>query len=462
MRFKNKNQIPNRMNTTLKNIDPVNAIIKIDIVKDDYATIVESSLKKFRQRAEIPGFRKGMVPMGMVKKLYGESVLVDEINKLISEKLFSYIKENDLNILGEPLPNETEQKEINFQTQEDFEFCFDIALAPELKIELNKRDKLVYNEVDIDDELLNKQIESQKANHGSYTQVDEFSGKDMLKGTLTEWEAGAAKADGLQVEDAVMMPSYIKNEEEKAKFDHAKKGDSIVFNPSVAYEGNEAEISSFLKIEKEEIGKYTGEFSIEIAEITHYEEAEMNQDFFNKVYPSGEVTTEEEFKEKVRAQIAEQYAPNSDYLFMQEIHKLFEKKAGNIEFPDAFLKRWLLASNKEKTAETLEEEYPKIIEDLKFHLIKEQIVKENNFQLEDNDVVTFAKRIARAQFAQYGMMSVPDDILENYAQDMLKNKDAVRNIIDKAMEDKLIAWIKEKVKIDTKTLPLAEYSKLFE
>lgn len=456
------NQIANRMNITLKNTDPVNAIITMNIVKDDYASNVENSLKKFRQRAEIPGFRKGMVPVGMIKKLYGESILAEEINKLVSDNLFSYIRENKLNILGEPLPNETEQKEINFLTQEDFEFCFDIALAPEIKIELNKKDKLPYYTVEIDEEMINKQIESYKANYGSYSQVEEFSGKDMLKGTLTELENGAPKADGLVVEEAVMMPSYIKNEEEKAKFDKAKKGDVIVFNPSVAYENNKAEIASFFKIAKEVAKEYTGEFQYEVKEITHYAEAEVNQELFDKVFTPGEVKTEEEFREKIRTVLAGQFAGNSDYKFLLDARKMLEKKMADVEFPEAFLKRWLLASDEKRTPEALEEEFPKIIEDLRFHLAKEQLVKDNEIKLEESDLKEYARQITQAQFAQYGMMSVPEDLLENYAMDMLKNKDSVRNVADRAMEDKVIQCIKGKVKVDNKELPMEKYTKLFE
>ncbi len=450
------------MNITLKNTDPVNAIIKIDIVKNDYNTNVEASLKKFRQKADFPGFRKGMVPMGIVKKLYGESILAEEINKLVSDKLYTYIRENSINVLGEPLPNETEQKELNFITQEDFEFCFDIAIAPEIAVELNKKDKITYYMVKVDDDLLNKQIESYRANYGSYKQVEEFADKDMLKGELTEWKDGSAKAEGLYVEEAVLMPSYIKNEEEKAKFEKAKKGDAIVFNPFTAYEGNEAELSSFLKIDKTQVGEHTGEFRLEIKEITRYEEAEMNEEFYNRIFPEANIKTETEFKEKVRELISAQYESNSDYKFLLDARQILNKKTEGVQFPDAFLKRWLLASDQNRTPEAIEEDYPKIIEDLKFHLVKEQLVKDNNIKLEEEDLMLYAKRAAQAQFAQYGMLSVPDDILENYAKDMLKKQETVRNLVDRAIEDKLIHCIKDLVKVDSKELSIEEFTKLFE
>jgi trigger factor len=253
----------------------------------------------------------------------------------------------------------------------------------------------------------------------------------------------------------------MKDEAEKAKFMGTKKNTVVTFNPNKAYEGNEAELSSFLKIPKEEVKDYTGDFSFEIVEITRYAEAELNQDLFDKVFGPDAVKTEEEFKEKIKSMIAGQYGPDSDYKFILDARKLLEKKAGDITFPDAFLKRWLLATSKERSQEALEEDYPRIIEDLKFHLVKEEIAKENNFKLEENEITEYAQRAVRAQFAQYGMMNVPDDLLQSYAKDMLKKEETVRNLIDKAMEDKLIAWLKEHVTLDTKEVTTDDFKALF-
>lgn len=281
------------MNVSLKNIDATKGIVKLEIVKADYADKVEKSLRSFRQKADVPGFRKGMVPMGMVKKMYGKHVLVEEINKLVSENLYNYIRENKLNILGEPLPNETEQKEINFDTQEDFEFCFDVALAPEIKIELSKNDKLPYFQVNIDDEMIGKQVEAYQANFGAYDQVEDVEEKDLVKGTVAELENGSPKEGGIVVEEAVLMPMYMKDEAEKAKFIGAKKNSVIVFNPNKAYEGAEAEIASFLKVDKDAVSGITGDFSFEITEVTRHKNAELNQELFDKVFGEGVVTSEE-------------------------------------------------------------------------------------------------------------------------------------------------------------------------
>ncbi|MFV0580791.1 MAG: trigger factor [Parabacteroides gordonii] len=450
------------MNVSLKNIDAVSGIVKLEIVKADYAEQVEKSLRNFRQKANVPGFRKGMVPMGMVKKMYGKHVLVEEVNKLVSENLFSYIRENKLNILGEPMPNESEQKPINFDTQEDFEFCFDVALAPEINIALSKSDKLPYYEVAIDDEMLNQQIDAYTANFGTYDKADEVEEKDMVKGTVAELENGSPKEGGIVVEEAVLMPAYMKDEAEKAKFVGAKVNSVVVFNPNKAYEGAEAEIASFLKVDKEAVAGITGDFSFEITEITRHQKAEMNQELFDKVFGEGVVTSEEEFKNKIKEALTDQFTPQSDYKFLLDAREVLVQKAGEMKFADDMLKRWLVAANENTTAEKVEEDFPKMIEDLKYQLIKENLVKSNNLKVEDADIEAFAKRVAQAQFAQYGMLSVPEDVLANYAKDMLKNKQTLQNIIDRAVEEKLAAWLKEQVELDVKEVSTEEFGKLFE
>jgi trigger factor len=451
------------MNITLQNVDPVNAIIKIDIVKEDYISDVEKSLKNLRQNATFPGFRKGMVPLGMVKKMYEKSTVAEQINKIVVNNLYGYIRENKINVLGEPLPNTTEQPEINFDTQEDFQFCFDIGIAPEIKIDLSKEDILPYYTIKVEDEQVEQQVNSFRANYGSYEEAEQTEEKDLVKGLVTELnEDGSPKENGIQVEDAVLMPSYIKKEEEKNKFIGITKNTVITFNPFDAYEGNEAELSSFLKVKKEEINNHTGSFSFEVRDITRYKEAEINQDLFDKVFGPDTVKTEEEFKQKVKDMIAVQYTPNSDYKFLLDARNMLEEKAGEVIFPDEFLKRWLLSSNSDRTPESVEDDFPKILDDLKFHLIKEQIAKENEFNVENEELTEYAKRSVRAQFAQYGMANVPADLIENYAADMLKKEDTVRNLIDKIMEDKTVNWLKDQLTLELKEVTVEEFKDLLD
>ncbi|MDH6312445.1 trigger factor [Parabacteroides sp. PFB2-10] len=450
------------MNISLTNKDASRGMITMEIVKEDYAEQVEKSLRNFRQKANVPGFRKGMVPMGMVKKMYGKHVLVEEVNKLVSDNLYKYIREEKLNILGEPLPNEEIQKPLNFDTDETFEFVFDIALAPEIEIELNKKTKIPFYQVTIDDDMVEKQVESYRQNFGTYEQVKDVEERDMIKGLVVELENDLPKEGGIRTEESVVMPMYIKDEAEKAKFMEAGLNSVVIFNPFKAYEGAEAEIAAFLKIEKDQVAATNTDFSFEIQEITRHQMGELNQELFDKVFGEGVVTTEEEFKSRIRAVLAEQFAPQADYKFLTDARAVLAKKAGDLPFADDLLKRWLLLANEKNTPEKIEAEYPQIIDDLKFHLVKETIIRKNDIKVEEEDVNLFARRVAKSQFAQYGMLSVPDDILDNYAKDMLKNKETLQNVIDRAVEDKLTAWLKDHVKLDTKEVTIDEFNKLFE
>lgn len=451
------------MNVSLTNVDSVNAIMQINIDKADYQGKVEQALKNFRKKANIPGFRPGTVPVGMVKKMHGKSILAEEINQLVSESLYNYIQENKLNVLGEPLPNQEKQQPIDFGTEGDYEFFFDIALAPEIKLSLTKKDKVNYYKLDVDDELVEKQLSSYKSNYGKYESVEgEAKLTDLLKGTVTELENGAPKEGGISVESAVLMASYMKDEEEQNKFSKVKVGDVITFNPGKAYDGNETEIASFLHLDKEAVATIAPEFSYEVKEVTRFQEADLDQDLFDKVLGKDAVKTEVEFKEKVKESLSAQLAPDSDYKFLLDSRELLMKKTEDLQFPDAFLKRWLLATGKERTAESIEEEYPKIIDDLKFHLIKEQLVKDNDLKVDENEVREAAKLAARAQFAQYGMMNLPDEMVDNYADEMMKNKDNVRNLLDRAMENKIIELLKGKLGITEKSISVDEFKKFFE
>lgn len=450
------------MNVSLTNLDSVNAIIEIDVNKTDYQEKLDKAIKNFRKKANVPGFRPGTVPVGMVKKMYGKSLLSEEINKIVGESLYNYIKENKLNILGEPLPNLEKQQPIDFAEESDYQFFFDIALAPEIKLELSQKDKITYYTINVDEDLIEKQIASYKANYGKYETVNEASAPtDLLKGNITELENGQPKQNGIHVEGGVLMASYIKDKEEQDKFANVKAGDIVTFNPGKAYEGNETEIASLLQIEKDGVEAISPEFSFEVTEITRYKEAELNQELFDKVFGEGNVTSEEDFRTKVKSIITEQFAPDSDYKFLLDARELLDKKVGDLPFPEAFLKRWLLVTNKEKTAESVDTDYPKIIEDLKFHLIKEQIVKENDLKIEDGDVKSIALQTARAQFAQYGMVGLPDEMIERYANDMMKNQDTARNFVDKALENKVISFLKTKLGVEEKNISLDEFGKFF-
>jgi trigger factor len=388
--------------------------------------------------------------------------MAEEVNKLLSERVYGYIKENNLNILGEPLPNVDKQPQIDFDTMEEFDFLFDIALAPEFKAEVAATDKVDYYTVDVTDEMVDNQIKSYTQRNGKYDQVDAYQENDMLKGLLAELdEAGNTKEGGIQVEGAVMMPSYMKSEAQKAIFAAAKVNDVLTFNPNEAYEGHEAEIASLLKIEKEAAAEVKSNFSFQVEEITRFVEGDLNQELFDLVFGKDVVTTEEEFRAKVKESIASQFVADSDYKFLLDARKVIEAKVGKLEYPDALLKRIMLLNNTDKGEEFVNENYDKSVEELTWHLIKEQLVQQAEIKVEQEDVLNMAKDATRAQFAQYGMLSVPEDILENYAKEMLKKKESIDGLVNRVVEAKLAAVLKGKVTLENKVVSVEEFNALF-
>ena len=449
------------MNVSLINNDAVSGIVKLEIEKKDYEEQVEKNLRQYRRKVNIPGFRSGMVPLGLIKKMYGKHVLIEEVNTLVSDHLFKFIQDNELPILGNPLANETEQQPIDFDVQEDFEFYFDVALAPVIELKLNKRDRLTQYVITVNDEMIDQQITAYRKDFGSYDQGEVIEEDDMVKGIVTELEEGKPKEGGIVVDDALLMPKYIKGKREQNKFLGAKLNTTVKFNPQKAYKGVTVEIASFLKVDKEVAPTITSDFQFEIKEITRYKEAGLNKELFDKVLGENAVETEEEFREKVKCILIEQFQPQTDYKLMIDVRKLLHKKAGPVKFADSILKRWLLSSNKETTPEQVEEDYPKVVEDLIYHLSKARIIKDNELKVEDSEMEEVAKKTVKAQFAQYGMLTVPDHLLAQYAGDLLKKDDSLRGIIDRVMDEKITQWVVEQVKIETKEVTREEFDKLF-
>ena len=346
---------------------------------------------------------------------------------------------------------------------EEFEFLFDIALAPEFKAEVDAKDKVDYYLIDVTEDMVNNQVKAYTQRNGKYEKVDVYEDKDMLKGLLAELdENGNTKEGGIQVEGAVMMPSYMKNDEQKAIFANAKVNDVLVFNPHTAWEGNAAELSSLLKIDKEEAAEMKSNFSYQVEEVTRFVEGELTQEIFDQVCGKDVVKTEEEFRAKVKEVIANQFVADSDYKFLIDARKMLMEKVGKLEFPDALLKRIMRMNNQDKDEKFVDDNYDKSIEELTWHLIKEQLVKANDIKVEQEDVVNMAKEATRAQFAQYGMMSVPEDLLENYAKEMLKKKESVEGLVNRVVETKLASALKSQVKLNNKTISAEDFNKMFE
>ena len=441
--------------------DKINGLLTMTVEAADYQEAVEKSLKNYRKKAQVPGFRPGMVPMGMIKKQYGTAVKIDEVNKVLGEKLYAYIQENNIKMLGEPLPNQEKQVPQDFEKDDDLTFVFDIAVAPEFKAELTGKDKIDYYTIAIDDKMIDDQVQMYASQGGEFVKADVFSGNDTITGDMRELdESGNTKEGGIVTEGAMVMPAYIKAEDQKKLFDGAKPGDIITFNPKKAYPDNDAEVAALLKTEKENVKDMNADFSYQITEIRHFQPAEVDQKLFDRVFGEGTVKDEKEFRQKISETIAPQLQQNSDYKFMLDVRKHMEKKVGKLEFPEALLKRVMLQNNKDKGADYVEKNFEGSIKELGWHMIKEQLVAANNIKVEEADLKAVAKEAIRAQFAQYGMSNVPDDVLENYAAEQLKKRENVDNFVDRAVDVKLMEALKKVVKLNEKSVTLEEFNKL--
>lgn len=450
------------MKVSFENQDKVNGLMTIIVEESDYKEKVEKSLKDYRKQANIPGFRKGMAPMGLIKKQYGEYLKLDAINKVVGEELYKYIKDNKINMLGEPLPF-AKQEAQDLEKEPPYTFYFDIAVAPELKVELTSKDKLPYYDIKVDDATVDKQVDIFASRTGQYVKAEEYQKNDMLKGDLRELdEKGNTKEGGITLEAAVMMPEFIKVEDQRKLFDNAKLGDVIVFNPRKAYPDNDSEIAALLKIKREEVAQHEGDFSYQITEISRFEKAEVNQALFDQIYGEGEVKSLEEFRTKIAEGIKEQTVTDCDYKFLLDVRSYLEGKVGKLTFPDEILKRVMLLNNKERGEEFVEKNYEASIQQLTWHLIKEQLVEANKVKIEDKDVREAAKETARIQFAQYGMIQVPEEYVDNYVTEMFKKKENVDAFVDRAIDLKLIEALKKVVTLETKEVTLDEFNKIVE
>ena len=444
--------------------DKINGLMTITLETADYQPEVDKTLKDYRKRANIPGFRPGQAPMGMIKRQFGPSVKVDAVNKLLGEKLYEYVRENKIQMLGEPLPSE-QQEQLDFESDKPLTFKFDIAVAPEFEAKLSGKDKIPYYNITVEDKLIDQQVEMYQSRSGHYEKVENFDmeQRDMLKGDLRELDAaGNVKEGGITVADAVLMPQYIKVDDQKKLFEGSKLGDIITWNPRKAYPESDVEVSSLMKIQKEEVKDHEGDFTFQITEISRFVKAEVNQELFDQTFGEGTVKDEKEFRQKIADTISQQFKSDSDYKFLLDVRAHMEKKVGKLEFPEALLKRVMLNNNKDKGADFVEKNFDASIKELGWHLIKEQLVAAQEIKVGDDDLKNVAKEAARAQFAQYGMSNVPDEYLENYAQEMLKKRENVDGLVDRAVDVKLTAALKSVVKLEEKDITLDKFQEMLQ
>lgn len=429
------------------------AVISLTVEPADYQEEVQKQLKQVRQKAQVPGFRPGMVPLGLVKKMYGKGILADVLNKVVGENLQKHIEDNKLAILGDPLPSE-ESPRIDLDNEDTFTFMFDIAVAPEFDARLNGKNKLTEYVIEVTDEMVNNQINSYAERFGEYKEADEVAEGDVVKGLAKQVDGEIVK------ENAILNPQYMKQKTQQKKFFGAKKGDIITFNPKKAFD-SEVEVSSLLGISKEQAAELTADFTFEIQEITRHTAAAVDAELFAKVFGTDTPKDEAEFRTRVKTEIEQNMAEDSKYKFGLDAKEAIMKKMEKLAFPEAFLKRWVLATNDKMTAEELDKDFPKMLDELKWHLAKDQLMKEYNIDVQKEDVEAYAKEVARMQFMQYGLMHIDDQYLTNYAQEMLKQENQLRGIVERVAENKIYEALKSVAKIEQKTISHADFGKLF-
>ncbi len=450
------------MNITRENIDNVNAVINIAIEKADYEKQVEDVLKDYRQKASIPGFRPGKAPKGLIQKKFRPAVLVDEVNKLLSQNLSKYLIEEKLPILGEPLPNVDKQQVINWESDENFSFAFDIALAPEVNISLGKEDSFKYYTIAVSDEMVSQQEEMAASQLGQNVPAEEVKEDSSVRGDFVQIDAeGNGVEGGIAPKGVLLAVDRIKNEEIKKAFVGAKQGDVLSFDPVKAFEDRH-EVGHMLNIKHDEADTLNSDFTFTITEILQFEKAVLNEDLFKKLYGEDtEVKTIEDFRSRIREELANNLAYSSDQKFAQDVHKALMEKT-NIELPEAFLKRWLLDANKDMTLEQIEKEFDGFMKDLKWQLIKDNVAKANEIKVTPDEANEFARKMALAQYQQYGIYDVPEEQLESFAKMIIEKPEEEDRIYKKIQEDKVIYEIKQKVSIVEEEVSQEDFNKMME
>lgn len=449
------------MNITKENTDKLNAILHVKVEESDYAERVDKVLRDYRRQARVDGFRPGKVPMGMIRKMYHTPVLVDEVNKLVSESIFDYLKENQVNILGEPLAHKGDQQKIDFEKDREFEFKFDLGLAPELKLEVTEKDKVPFYKIKVDKKQQDEYKDQLLQRYGEFKAVDKAGKDELIKGTLVKVnKEGKEVENGIRVENVSMSLDMMKDDDQKVLFSGAAGGDEILFDVKKAYP-NDTEVASLLRIDKEEVAMLEGSFKCLIDEIMKFEKAVPGEEFYDKVYGEGQVKTEQEFTKRVAEEISLNYERESEYRFMVDAKEALIKKA-RIDLPVDFLKRWMVETNEQLTREQVDEDFDKYENDFRWQLIKEYLLKQQDIKVTEAEALEAAKAMALNQYMQYGISNVPDDYLENYAREMMSKPEEARKFYEQKGEEKLIDYVKSTVKVDEKEVSSEKFRKLYE
>ena len=443
-----------RLHAERLELKDLTSVITLTLTPADYEEAVTKQLRQLRQKADIPGFRKGMVPIGLIKKMYGKSVLADVLNNQIAENLNKYIEEQKLHILGDPLPNDELTPNMDLDNDTDFTFAFDIAVPAEFDAKLTGKNKLTQYTITVDKKMVDNQVNSYADRFGEYVDVEDYKDGDVLRGTLTEQKEG-----GIVKENAILNPQYMADKKQAKLFNGAKKGDIITFNPMKAFQ-NETEVASLLDLKKDDVKELNSDFTLTITTITRHQAAKIDGELFAKVYAADAPKDEKEFRARVQAEIEGNMAEDAKYKFGLDAKAAILKKAGEFALPEAFLKRWVAATNKEMKPEDLDRDFPEMIKQLRWQLAKDQLMKEYDIKVEKEDVNAYAREVARMQFLQYGMMHVEEQYLNSFAENILKDENQLRGIVERVAENKIYDHLRTVAKIEEKAISYEDFGKM--
>lgn len=438
-------------------IDDVNGEITVILEEKDYADKVKKELKNIAKTHAEPGFRPGHVPAGLIEKKYGASVKYDVINKEVGNALFEYIKENKLHVLGNPLP---ENKDFNVNDA-DFTLKFKVGVAPEFDTHVNKDLHIPFYTIKVSEDMINRQDEQYSRRLGKQEPGDTVDATAVVKGVITELnEDGTVKEGGIVVENGIVSPQYFKDNAQKEAFMGKHVGDVVKFNPAATCDANPTEMASMLNIDKNDVENHKGDFNFEIKEIIVLKPAEHNEEFYKNVFGDS-VKTEEEYREVLKKQIQDQLKNDSNFRFTIDAKNAIINAIGDIKLPDEVLKEFLKGQNEHLTDENIDEEYVKILPDLKWELEKEAVAEQLDINVSEEDLKDVARMLARQQFAQYGMTNIPDESIDKYADDILKDRNAHNQVYNQATDMKLYNGIRASVSVDEKEVDVEEFNDLF-
>lgn len=447
------------MNVSYEKIDGVRGEITITLEEKDYADQVKKQLKEIAKNRPEPGFRPGHTPESIIRKKYGDAVKYDVINREISTALYDYIRENKIHVLGQPVP--LVESEVDF-TKPDFEFKFKVGVAPELDVKVDKSVEIPYYTIQVSDDMIERQDNALRRRFGQQGPGEVTDPTALVKGVITELNPdGTKKEDGIVVENGIIALEYFKSDEQKKLFEDKHPGDVVKFNPAATCNANPTEMSSMLNIDKEDVNNHLGDFEMDIKEIIVLKLAELNQDFFDQVFGKDKVHNEEEYKAALKEMIQNQLAADSNYRFSIDAKDAIVKAQGDVELPDDILKDYLKQTNEGLTDENIDAEYVNIRPELVWQILRDKMIEKFDVKINEEEIMEMAKSIAANQFAQYGMTTVPNQMLEEYAKRIMGDAKQREHIVNQAFDAKLYATIKKAAKIDDKSVTVEEFNKLF-